>query len=124
MLLGTQVPTATPPRPVPYAARILIADDDPETRLVFRRILEASGYFVQEAENGRQALNALGDSSFEVMILDMCMPEMDGIEVLQAVRSRFRGLRTIVATELVFDGVLLKAAKLLGAVAAFDKVLA
>lgn len=113
-----------PRRPEPYAPSVLIVDDDPETRMVFRRILEETGYFVSEAENGRQALAALEDSFFEVMVLDLSMPETDGLEVLQIVRSRFRNLRTIVVSEFVLGGALLKTARLLGAVAAFDKMLA
>jgi CheY-like chemotaxis protein len=113
-----------PRRPEPYAPTILIVDDDQETRMVFRRILEETGYFVSEAENGRQALAALEDSFFEIMILDLSMPDTDGIEVLQAVHSRFRHLRTIVVSEFVLGGTLLKTARLLGAVTAFDKMLA
>src|ERR1035438_4899028 len=109
--------TKTHRRPEPYSPSILIVDDAPEARMDFRRILEETGYFVQEAENGRQALTALEDSFFEVMILDLSMPEMDGMEVLGIVRSRFRHLRTIVASEFVLDGAMLKTARLLGAVA-------
>src|SRR5579871_1813712 len=134
MRVGTGSGTDCPPScglvtkahrsPVPYAPSVLIVDDDPEARMVFRRILEETGYFVWEAANGRHGLAALEDSFFEVMILDLSMPDIDGLEVLQIVRARFRNLRTIVVSEFARDGTSFKMAKLLGAVAAFDKMLA
>jgi CheY-like chemotaxis protein len=111
-------------RPEPYAPSVLIVDDDPETRIAFRRILEETGYFVSDVNTGRQALTALQDSFFEVMLLDLSMPDMDGLEVLRFVRTRFPDLRTIVVSEFARDGTPFRAARLLGAVSAFDKMLA
>ncbi len=67
-------------------AHILICDDAPDLRLVMRLTLEAAGHTTLEAEGGGEALELLGLSAVDLMILDVQMPGMDGWAVLKAVR--------------------------------------
>ena len=68
--------------------RILIADDDPITRLMLSTLLKEWGYEVVEAEDGSQALRLLEkEGSPPLAILDWLMPGMDGVDVCRAVRE-------------------------------------
>jgi len=67
-------------------ARILIVDDEQTTRHTLARLLERMGYRTAEASSGRKALEYIGRQSFDLVILDLKMPEMDGTEVLKAAR--------------------------------------
>ncbi|MCC7451936.1 MAG: PAS domain S-box protein [Anaerolineae bacterium] len=66
---------------------ILIVDDDTGTRLLIRRVLQALGYTLLEAENGHQALSLLEDASPALVILDVMMPGINGIEVCRHIRE-------------------------------------
>ena len=68
--------------------RILIVDDEPNVRLNYRVTLETEGFEVWEASDGRAALHELADKEFDLAILDMRMPEMDGLELLESMRAR------------------------------------
>ena len=63
-------------------ARLLVADDNKVNRLLLTRSLELQGHRVSSAENGRVALEMLRRESFDLLLLDMEMPEMDGFQVL------------------------------------------
>ncbi len=65
---------------------ILVADDETQIRAVVRLYLENEGYGVDEAANGREALHKLGEKSFDLLVLDLMMPEMDGWQVCREVR--------------------------------------
>ncbi|MBI4657019.1 MAG: response regulator transcription factor [Elusimicrobia bacterium] len=67
--------------------KILIADDDKIFRKLVKEVLELSGYEVLEAENGRQAWEKLQAEGADMAVLDINMPEMDGIELLKNIRS-------------------------------------
>jgi DNA-binding response OmpR family regulator len=69
------------------ASMVLIVDDEPSVRLVFRTTLEAAGYEVAEAADGESALGALRDGPVDLVFLDLRMPGMDGLEVLRHVRD-------------------------------------
>ncbi len=62
---------------------ILVVDDDALSRVLLTTNLEEEGYTVEAAEDGRQALEILQTQSFDVVLLDLLMPEMDGFEVLE-----------------------------------------
>ena len=68
-------------------ARILIIDDEAPIRRVLREILENESYQVDEAANGMEALKLIKDQEFDAVFCDIKMPEMDGIEVLEAIRK-------------------------------------
>src|SRR5262249_34891991 len=66
---------------------ILIVDDEPSVRLVFRTALESDGYSLQEAADGEAALRALRERPADLVLLDLKMPIMDGMEVLRRLRD-------------------------------------
>ncbi|HXH18794.1 MAG TPA: sigma-54 dependent transcriptional regulator, partial [Chitinophagales bacterium] len=63
--------------------KILIIDDEKAIRKTMREILEYESYTVEEAENGMDGLNKLRDEHYDIVLLDIKMPKMDGIEVLE-----------------------------------------
>jgi PAS domain S-box-containing protein len=67
---------------------VLIVEDDTSTREMLRRIIENQGWAVAEAENGRAALERLGEAVPGVILLDLMMPEMDGFELVDELRRR------------------------------------
>lgn len=69
-------------------ARLLIADDNKVNRLLMSRSVELQGYRATLAENGRIALERLRAEPFDLLLLDIEMPEMDGFAVLDALRGR------------------------------------
>lgn len=66
--------------------RILIADDEKEIRSLLRLYLENEGYAVEEAEDGRQALDIMAGGGISLCLLDVMMPKVDGFHVLQELR--------------------------------------
>jgi putative two-component system response regulator len=67
---------------------LLVVEDDPAMLVALRDILESAGYKVRTAENGQEALDALGDIRPALILSDIAMPIMDGFELLEAVRQR------------------------------------
>ena len=68
--------------------RILIVDDEAGIRSTLRQILEDEGYLVEEAETGEDALPLATGGDHDVILLDVWLPGMDGLEVLQRMRER------------------------------------
>lgn len=67
--------------------KILVVDDEERIRRLIRMYLEREDYIVEEAENGKVALDKALDNDYNVIILDIMMPEMDGIETCQELRK-------------------------------------
>ena len=65
--------------------KVLVVDDEDEVRQVLHEFLEGRGYEVHAAESGAAALAVLEDFSPDVVLLDVSMPEMDGVEVLKRI---------------------------------------
>lgn len=86
-------PDTAPSQP---AWRILLVDDEPTQRLITARLLKRAGYDVEMAANGREALAKLEQGDFPLMITDWEMPEMDGVALCRALRSKERGYTYIV----------------------------
>ncbi len=68
-------------------ARILVVDDSAEVRRLLRKILEMEGYSVSEAQDGREALQRLHDEAIDLVLLDAMMPQVNGWQVLMAIRE-------------------------------------
>lgn len=66
---------------------ILVVDDDKNTRLLMRAVLEAEHYTVFTAENGEDALDVMDNEHIDLVVLDIMMPKMDGYEFTQTLRS-------------------------------------
>jgi adenylate cyclase len=81
-------------------ARLLVVDDNKVNRLLLIRTLELQGHRAAGAENGRVALQMLEREPFELMLLDIAMPEMDGFQVLERLlaSTRLRDLPVIVTS--------------------------
>ena len=83
-------------------ARLLVVDDNRVNRLLLTRALEQQGHRVAAAENGRLALERLRCEPFDLVLLDMEMPEMDGFQVLEQLvnDAQLRDLPVIVTSSL------------------------
>ncbi len=68
--------------------RILVAEDSPVNQKVALRLLERRGHKATVVENGREALAALDEDTFDLVLMDVQMPEMDGLETTSAIRMR------------------------------------
>lgn len=80
------------------AKKILVVDDEPEVRKLMEHFLTDRGYEVRLAENGRKGLAEVDTFKPDVVLLDMHMPEMDGLETLKQLAVRAPGLPVIMVT--------------------------
>ncbi len=78
--------------------RILIADDEPNIRLLYQNELEAEGYEVLLAEDGKEAVEKVRREKPDLVVLDIRMPGMDGIEALGRILDHDRTLPVILNT--------------------------
>ena len=77
---------------------ILVADDDENIRLLLETELTLQGYRVISANTGLETLEKIRDKTPDLLILDIRMPDMHGLEVLEALRKENRKLPTIICT--------------------------
>ncbi len=78
--------------------RILVVDDEVAVRLVLQRILEELGYHVVTAANGQEALDKMPQLNIRVALLDIMMPGMSGMEVLQQITTNWPETCVIMVT--------------------------
>lgn len=71
--------------------RILLAEDSPTNQLIALANLEQAGHTVEVVDNGRKAVQALEKEYFDLVLMDVFMPEVDGLEATQAIRQREKG---------------------------------
>lgn len=79
-------------------ARILVVDDEPSIRSFLVRVLAREGYQVDSAQNGQEALHILHTQSFDLLLSDIRMDQLDGVGLLQQARQRFPDLVVILLT--------------------------
>jgi len=79
-------------------AKLLIVEDDESQRLLYEEELQEEGYEVVLAKNGKEALKCLERTLFDLIILDIRMPEMDGTEALGKIASRYKETPVILHT--------------------------
>lgn len=80
------------------AARVLVVDDEPQILRVFRRVLAQVGYEVFTAGDGRAAVAAIDTTHFDVVISDIEMPDIDGLELLRLAHARDPDLAFVLVT--------------------------
>jgi len=104
-------------------AKILVIDDEEEVRRAIGKILVRAGHDVLEAPDGKVALSLLKEEATDLVICDLFMPEMDGVEVLRQLRRDYPNLRVAAISGGAYQGrvQLLDVAKALGAVAVLGK---
>jgi DNA-binding response OmpR family regulator len=78
--------------------KILVVDDDPEVRMATRDFLSSKGYEVAVAEGGREALRMIDTSPPDVVLLDVAMPVMDGMETLRRIVATHPAMPVIMVT--------------------------
>jgi len=76
-------------------ARIIIVDDDVQIRDMLRQMLERAGYEVVEAPNGKVALRLCREKPADLVITDLIMPEMEGVETIMKLRHDFPDVKII-----------------------------
>jgi CheY-like chemotaxis protein len=101
-------------------AQILVVDDDPQVLKYFETVLSDLNYSVTITTSGLHATRLLEEKKFDLLILDLSMPDTDGFEILQMVRTRMPDLKVLVISGFM-QGTLLRAAELVGANATLDK---
>lgn len=82
----------------PSGQRILVVDDEESVRKVVRRVLQEEGYQVVTAAGGREALAEIEREIPDLVFLDLKMPEMDGPQVLKAVKAKWSFLPVVILT--------------------------
>ena len=83
-------------------ARILVVDDEASIREIARKLLTLHGHAVDTAADGAQAIDMLGKSTYDLMLLDHFMPKIPGIQVVEIVRTspKFKKLRILMLTSM------------------------
>src|SRR5690606_20671069 len=104
---------------------ILVVDDDPLLRLIASEMLRAEGYAVDEAEDGDVATRLFEQKHFDLAVLDLLMPNKEGVETIQEIKRRWPGTRIIAISSggRLDVQYLLPLAKAMGADAVYKKPL-
>ncbi|MBV8916178.1 MAG: PAS domain S-box protein [Acetobacteraceae bacterium] len=113
---ATQVPgegpEASPPEPAaPRSLRLFVVDDDADVRGIAAEMLRDAGHEVQEFGSGPEALQGLEQARPDVLVADVAMPGMNGVELAEAARRRWPGLRVLFMTGFAEQRILPRGAK-------------
>ncbi len=81
-----------------YKTKVLVVDDDETVRVLLQRILQAAGYEAVIAANGKEALSVIADGGIDVVMLDINMPGLSGVEVLGKISTDWPDLCVIMVT--------------------------
>ena len=92
--------------------RILLAEDNVSSQMVILAMLKRLGYSADAVANGLEALQALGRQHYDIVLMDVRMPEMDGLEATQIIRKRWpkNGLMVIAITAYALEGEIVRSA--------------
>ncbi len=100
-------------------ARILVIEDDKDNRQIIREILKAQDHEVMEAEDGHMGLSLQEEHGFDLVLTDILMPVMEGIETVRELTRQYPGLRIIAMS--AFRQGYLDAARKFGAMETLEK---
>ena len=81
-----------------YKTKVLVVDDEETVRVLLQRILQAAGYEAGIAANGKEALSVIADGGIDVVMLDINMPGLSGVEVLGKISTDWPDLCVIMVT--------------------------
>lgn len=102
-------------------ATIMVIDDEASIRSLLREVLEKAGHKVVEAKDGREALDLYQKNKADLLIMDLLMPEVDGLEATLQLTREYMDTKIIAMTGAQGDRNFLEIAKLFGAHQAFEK---
>ncbi len=104
-------------------ARVLIVDDDPDLLRSVARVLEKEGHEVREANDGKSALEMVAEAPPDLIVSDIYMPEMDGIELLARVHADHPNVPMVAMSggSYMAKEALLRDVSMLGAVGVLEK---
>lgn len=80
------------------SANILIIDDEPGIRISLKEILELKGYAAKAVSNGADALMQMETGSYDLALIDLGLPDIDGLELLKRIKDRYPGMEAIILT--------------------------
>ena len=83
------------------AKKILVVDDESDIRDILSEVLTSEGFEVNTAENGAAALQILLKANYDLLITDLNMPQMDGIELLDRIHEKKMEVKTIIMSSLL-----------------------
>ena len=96
--------------------KILVVDDDEYIRELYEEIFLDAGFAVDTAVDGQDGLEKITKTKYDLVLLDIMMPKLDGVEVLRSIKDKKLSARVILLTNLAHDPVM-KEGKSLGALA-------
>jgi CheY-like chemotaxis protein len=102
-------------------AAILVVDDDDPVRAMMSQLLRARGYTILEARNGKEALDKIVPMRADLVITDLFMPEMGGIQLITVLRREFPDVKVIAMTGVPRSHSVLRVAASLGATGTMTK---
>jgi DNA-binding response OmpR family regulator len=86
---------------------VLVVDDEPKLRRLVRQILEAAGFAVLEARDGQQAVETVAERRPDLVLLDVMMPRLDGMEACRRIRA-FSDVPVVMVTALTDEAALVR----------------
>jgi len=95
-----------PRQPDPHQVRLLVVDDDPHVVDLVRQLLEDEAYEIQSAPDGQEALEAISKQPPDVILLDLLMPRLDSLGVIEQLRQspQHRNIPIVVLTAKILTG--------------------
>ena len=96
--MNIQTPASSVGRPVSHVARVLVVDDEKSIRLTLRTFLQDRGYEVETADDATQAQALLSRDAYDVVVSDIILPGVSGVELLKAIRAAAPAAQVIMMT--------------------------
>jgi len=90
-----KIVNSTPQIPI---SKILVVDDEKSIRLTLSKILKRNGYTAEIAEDVPSALKKLDEQEFDIVMTDIVMPKMSGLELLKSIRERCHSVQILIMT--------------------------